>query len=555
MLFFLITWDQRSARQLIHHTKVRAVKRTQAVNRTHSHQSKYSSLKYTSSTYTSSTYGNQRYPNNVLLEQVRLWQEASDAPTEPVLDPSAYSGSLNQRLTQRARSLADEHQLDTTRPARLHRLFAVLAGGLFALLGVLAVFNALDRAGAQINIYWLLLVLLGFNAIALLIWLTATLFGGTEGVIGRLPQWLLGLAPQRHSPDESTPLKQWLGIVYRDKPGKWRISVLTHWLWSCYLAAGLVAMVAVLSVKQYDFYWGSTLLSTEQFSKVVNVLSEPLAAVGLPAPDQLQLDSSRLGSDPGSSRRTLSSSAVDQSTSGGQSAGAGQPASEQQSLRQQWAYFLLSFIILYGLAPRLVALAISWLLLQRAERRFEPDFYLPYYVQLRHQLMPDSGPAVIVDADQAPVATLPDIEHSALDSSLIPAADDFLLLGLELEAALIQQVDLNIDSQHARQQALDLLSTGAPNLALVAHTNVLPDRGVRRVLNTLAAAVPSQKRWLILLDSKQNLDQPFKALQERQEDWFQAAREAKIPIEQVVYTTPEQLRQPNAYRRQGGTNQ
>ena len=535
MLFFLIPWDQRSARQLIHHTKVRAVKRTLAVNRSHSHQSKYSSPKYTSS-----TNRNQRYPNNVLLEQVRLWQEASDTPTEPAPDPSPYSGSLNQRLTQRARSLADEHQLDTTRPARLHRLVAVLAGGLFALLSVVAVFNALDRAGAEINIYWLLLVLLGFNAIALLIWLTATLFGGSEGVIGRLPQWLLGLAPQRHKPDESTTLKQWLGIVYRDKPGKWRISLLTHWLWSCYLAAGLVAMVAVLSVKQYDFYWGSTLLSTEQFSKMVDVLSQPLAAVGLPAPDQLQLESSRLGSDPG----TLSSSSESR-----------QPASEQQSLRQQWAYFLLSFIVLYGLTPRLAALAISWLLLQRAEHRFEPDFYLPYYVQLRHQLMPDSGPAVIVDADQAPIATLPDIEHSALDSSLIPSPDDFLLLGLELEAALVQQVDLNIDSQHARQQALDLITTGDPNLALVAHTNVLPDRGVRRVLNTLAAAVPNQKRWLILLDSKQNLDQPFKALQERQEDWFQAAREAKIPIEQVVYTTPEQLRQPNAYRRQGGSNQ
>lgn len=483
----------------------------------------------------SNTVNRIKYRDKVLLEQVRLWEEAND--TQLGADSSAptdlQSGSFTQRLTDRARKLVDQEQIVTSRPSRLHRLFIAVACTLFALLGILAIINALDRAGNAINVYWLLLVLLGFNGLALLVWLAATVSGGTEGLVGKIPQLLINHLPKRQHSNQD--VSQWLGIVYQGATGQWRVSVLTHLLWWCYLAAGLVMLVAVLSVRQYDFYWGSTLLSTEQFSKLVSLLSAPLAAMGLPTPDPGLFSSSQVGD----------------------------LAMDQQQ-RQQWAYFLMSFLLLYGLVPRFMAALICWWFLKRAENHFEPDFYLPYYVQLRHQIMPEGGAAVVVDADQEPPPKQTDNPKPATSRPL-SSEQHFVLIGVELGADLMEKVDSKVDnnvtSQQTLTEALDFIDSNqndASNIAIVVHMANLPDRGVRRKINSLVESVEKKRRWLILLDSTDNITpnvaKPNAGKQERQQDWFQAASQANIPMEQVVYTSPDKLRQPALYQPQQGAD-
>lgn len=51
----------------------------------------------------------------------------------------------------------------------------------------------------------------------------------------------------------------WWEACLGGRVGKWRFSLLTHRLWLSYLLAGIAILILLMTAKQYDFIWGTTL--------------------------------------------------------------------------------------------------------------------------------------------------------------------------------------------------------------------------------------------------------------------------------------------------------
>ena len=460
----------------------------------------------------------------VLLEQIRRLEEAGDAraaiadvdssrintPDTPFLD----------NAIRRARHIAASGELGDAlaRPRRLHRLGLVVAAAITALLGLAATGNALSSASGAtnaINIYWLLLVLLGFNWLSLSLWLAGCVLASGAligGVWGKLAELVPAVAGRRR--DGMTGA--WFDCHYRGSIGTWRLSAHTHLLWLSYLGAGLAALVVLLSVEQYQFYWGSTLLSAEQFGRFTGWLAAPLSALGLAVPSQDLLSGSRLGNN-----------------------GAAPMA---DAVRRQWAQFLMAALLCYGLLPRALGWFTAQLLLQRAQRRFRPDLYLPYYVTLRHRLQPDRSAGVVVDAD----AGLPHRDSTAAPSrASAPLPDDAVTVGLELPDAIAVGAAANVAGQSDLAAARRLLAKRPQSpVAVVVQSHTLPDRGLQRQANELFQDCPERRRWLLILDDAGTLTGGFTGTEtapepaaaqdnQRLAAWYTLARQAGVPADQV----------------------
>ena len=117
-------------------------------------------------------------------------------------DVEEVSGSSQHdfegRLCQRAQYLVGRYNLSSSleQAARRFRYANAVALIIAALLGALGITYAItDVTGSNhtINIYGLLLVLLGFNFISMLLWLTGVslnIKGLTSGALARLTRWL-----------------------------------------------------------------------------------------------------------------------------------------------------------------------------------------------------------------------------------------------------------------------------------------------------------------------------------------------------------------------------
>ena len=139
-------------------------------------------------------------------------------------------------------------------------------------------------------------------------------------------------------------------------------------------------LVLLLMVRQYDFAWGTTLLSDTVFVTLTETLSVPLDALGFTTPSAEQVQQTRIGSSQEALALTASA-----------------------ELRYLWAQFLLASLLCFGIAPRMLLWFWSWIMYRRARRLFMLDHYLPYYIALRQRLMPLASHGVVIDAGAAPL--------------------------------------------------------------------------------------------------------------------------------------------------------
>ncbi len=462
-----------------------------------------------------------KFADYVLVEQVRALDEQAspDSPLDAIVS-EAWQGAFPEALLQRANGLITERNWRSViaAPGQWYRRLTVLVWVAFALLGVVAVLNALsgDANNHVLNIYGLLLVLLGFNLISLLLWLlgcVAKLGGLIKGTVGGLPIGIENLLRRFRQKQGRTAYSAWHESHFTGSVGMWRISLVSHSIWLSYLAAGLVCLLVLFSIRQYDFIWGSTLLSGGAFVDLTRVLGAPLHYLGLPLPDTSQVLASQSGSI---TERSMGAT----------------------DLRRQWAWFLLGVIAVYGLLPRLLAALVSWLALRHAEARFCPDFYLPYYVELKQRLQANLSPAKIVDADAEPL-TPPASETASIASHAIVAnglPSGALIAGFELDETLAEPLSVNVVSRDSYAALLQAASTARNPLAIVVDLSVAPDRGTKRKLVQLFAA--ARDRYLLLLDDTRGSanDKRLKL-----EDWYQLARDANVPVEHVYSVSDAEL--------------
>jgi hypothetical protein len=339
-------------------------------------------------------------------EALRAELESFSLPIEAELRNENLG--FTEKVSSRAQQLTDLMGLRARyeKFSRRTRSLALVLYLIMAGLGFFAVMQTLSSASMQLNIYWLLLVLLGFNALSMFIWIGAMLRSRFEQNIGvRTPSPLMRLYRSvltflNRGADVQPLLSSWGEIHFFGEVGKWFTSRTLHAAWLMYLSGGLLALVISLSGKQYDFIWGTTILSTDSFVQTTQYLATIPAYFGFTVPTSAQVILSQQGAD--------------------------LQGIDLYGLRSAWASFLFSSILIYALLPRLILWGMTCTVLLRRQSSYRPDWDLPYFYRLRSRLLPQSSSLGVVDADEQNGFTPP--SNKSLDRlTEIPALDNLQL--------------------------------------------------------------------------------------------------------------------------------
>ena len=447
----------------------------------------------------------------VRIEQVRKIEsaKAEDLSYASIQElPRSANGDFNyadfiQRLNTRAKRLIQENTLNDAlqQPHRQFIRARRICLGVAVILGGLAASQAVGDY-STLNIYWLLAVLLGFNLISLLLWIsgiTLNLQSLSSGIVAQLASWL----PFRHKKDPtiaSLASHAWWESCLTGDAGKWRISVLTHKFWLTYLTAGMVLLILLMLAKQYNFIWGTTLLPDSTLPRLTQILGTPLEAMGLKIPNDPQTIASRIG-----------------------------VSKQDAETRMAWATFLIGALLVYGIFPRLLVLGLSLVMQKWSEHRFKLDLYLPYYIELRQRLMAREVKAEVIDAD--PLAGVKPAEVT-LPPANVAIPSNAQAFGIELDSATSWPESvtcrLNIIDQDSHDEAIALIKNLNGPLLLGVAAHRLPDRGVQRLIKELVDS-SNGKPWLILL-SKPSAP----VTNAREFAWFRLAEACGIPAEHVI---------------------
>jgi hypothetical protein len=451
------------------------------------------------------------FDKRLLIEQIR-YMEAEHVLTcdaaEVSLDHSAHT-DFEDRLWQRAKCLVDRHDLYSAlgRAARLSRYAKTAALVVAALLGVLGVMYAVtDRH--TINIYWLLLVLLGFNFISMLLWLigiSLNIENLTAGMLARLASWLPGHLENK-SKLRTQADRAWLTCNFGNGVGKWLFSTISHQLWLVYLLFALAYLVLLLMIRQYDFVWGTTLLPDTAFVKLTDILSVPLEAIGLATPTADQVQDTRIGL-----QQTLTA-----------------------EHRNRWAQFLLGALLCFGIVPRMLLWCWSAIKCGYARRHFALDYYLPYYISLRQQWMPLASHGQIVDEDTSPIVisatpAIAPVPHTLTDETRWVAVElDEDITWPPVSMTVGDDLGQVTDRESLARALQRLQREECPVVAVVVSSARAPDRGIQRTIASLMSNCT--QHWLVLLQSHDHGPISTKRLAA----WYRLAEVCKVPADHVI---------------------
>lgn len=353
---------------------------------------------------------------------------------------------LAQRLgykQQQAVVLAWYHRL-----VILMLIVALFAGGSTSLA-------FLAENNEKINLLWALLLLLGLNTVAMVVWVFAVLLS-RRAVKG---EWLL-LLLQRLGGKRSAPLLQGLvSFLQRQGAVSWLFSVVTHLLWLSFMSGVFLGLGLKLLAQDYGFYWGSTLLFSDHIVPTVIALGRPATWLGFAVPDADLI------------RAT------------------GELTQYSEIARYQWGTWLLWVVFFLGWLPRaglmLFAMLKLWQLREPKQLPLPPE-WLP----LREQLAPA-------------VATITDPRGAGAQMSQVfsnqQAAGSHgqkIWLGYELASSLQKQLQVNgavrafpqVDGRAQQVEVLAYMATlpsGVKKLMLVCDARLTPDRGLQRFVQEL----------------------------------------------------------------------
>ncbi|MEE4379573.1 MAG: DUF2868 domain-containing protein [Candidatus Competibacteraceae bacterium] len=470
----------------------------------------------------------------LLAEAVRLHEDAQGPLEEPSADTAGRlaGGDLEQRILVRAHALSIAPAMGTallqlrsasTVVVTIALVFATLAGASTAQLTL-----GSEIAG-PVNFFWVLGGMLGIHTLALFIWLAMFFFkpsavstsslGGLALAAGRrITHWLhrgpLHMAAIRAS-----------ALVYGGNGlGRWTISAISHGLWLAFLTGCGVMVILILSIKQYNFAWETTILSDRTYAALTRTIAIGPDALGFSTPSAEQIAASHWDRQ-------------------------NKPSGET---RKEWSGLLIGSIIAYGLLPRLLLLAFSVVGWRRASKRFRLDTSKRGYARLQTRLQPVARAIGVVDADTLPHGqTYPQRqEHSFVVGDEGPAA----IVGFEIDPpetawpppidGVVWQ-DLGfVDDRSGRQRVLhELTQTVTPPrlILFVCSLTVTPDRGTRTFIDDLqqVAQIPVA---LLLTDGQRLRERGDpEQLKQRIGDWRELGIGAQVAPERIIELDFEHL--------------
>lgn len=407
-----------------------------------------------------------------------------------------------------------------------------------AFLGSFAVINVFDDALKQVNIFWLIIVLLGVNTVSMLLYLSSSLQKKVDlrSIPTLLFKGILSLFTKKFSTISSSEknnfIHSWSTMNLTGNVGRWSLSRYLHGAWLAYLFGALAALVLILLAKQINFVWGTTLLNGDFFIQLTSNMSTLQSSLGLPT---LSVDQILLSRVSDSSNQTIMTSTQDLAQN-----------------RQQWAYFLIVSLLLYGIFPRFLLWCYSVFKQRQAKKIYQPEWNTPYFVQLRERMIPSSSAAAIVDADThktAPVSgnnesdtvklqsneqriNVLDLANSLTDKTQILAYEWFPRHPWPI---IDVPNNLGIISNREEQQSLLNQLKGTPEghtLAVCLSSEQVADRGALRFFSSLSQHAELQ---LLIFDFSAHMH-----LKRRWTEWLHLADQLKISHERVFLVDARQ---------------
>lgn len=430
----------------------------------------------------------------ICREEERAGHPADSAEADALA--IAAGGALEARILVRAQALdADGSRLRGVRSMlAAGRLLSVLFALLAAVAGMLAAGAALDT-GQQVSIPLVLFALVGINLVSLLLWLLLMLARRSG------PGWMATLwdyfgarlARREPGPGQQARLGA-LRILAGGRGARFRAGAIAHGAWLAYTFAGIGMLAALLVVRQYELAWQTTLLSEAGLQRWAQWLSWPHYLLGVAGPDVLPV----VGPMP-------------------------------DSARGAWALWLLVAVACYGILPRLLAWGFCWGLSRREQSRWARDLSRPGMARLRARLMPDHDGVRVVDADASSVAGAvmpPEVDRALPAGPLALVAVECALAGPEQAQGhtVLGEVD-DLDSRHAMRERLR--EVPAEGVLLLVRATATPDRGVERLLQSLAQASAATS-WLGLIDGDVLAARGAAAYAQRLTDWQSLASRAGL---------------------------
>src|SRR5512132_46519 len=469
------------------------------------------------------------FADRLLADAVRLHEEARGAPLdEPGADEAAraLAGDFEHRVLVRAGRLSIAEPL---RAALRHLRVATSAAFALGLVAAFATGGAAARvvlgsyADGAVNFLLALTALLGLHTIALLIWLVVVIFRPVSAAIGLLGSLVMRLGGRltrslHEGPLELAADRAAGGVFFSAGLGRWVLSTISHCIWLAYLSGCLGVLVLLLSTRQYDFAWETTILSEPVYVRMVRLIALAVQALGFAVPDAAQI---------GASRWT----------------GKGAIVAEA---REAWGSLLIGCIVVYGLLPRGLALVATIGALLRARSRYRLDHRHVGYVRLYRRLMPLSRQTGIVDAEDGNGGGQP-AAAEVVEAMAIRPTGPTAIFGWEIDRPangwppklpVVEWWDLGFaDDRVDQRRILDEVAAApdAPRCVLVVCSlAATPDRGTRAFIDALRRASPSP--LVLLLTEGQRLRGRVQAerAEERIEDWRRLARGAGIAEDRVL---------------------
>lgn len=474
-------------------------------------------------------------------EAVR-YLESMGRPPPPTDDAAACAearraaGTAELKVIARARALPTAAAIAT----EIAHMWTVLRG-LIVILFVMAVaagaatartaFDTID--GTTVNFFWMLASLLGLHLLSFLIWLVLLATPGLSqgGTLGRGVLWLWRQASGRFGTNnDRTAALQAVGARYgMGRAGRWLASSLSHGLWLGYLAGATLMALALLSAQHYTFVWETTILDAAAYASLTQWLAALPAALGIAVPDQAAVAAAEWPGSPDTANQTL------------------------------WSSLLIAALILYGLMPRALALAVSVMLTRRGAATTPLDLTHPYYAELAARLAPAVTATRVIDGDgdrpaaSVPLPNLPDLPPP-------PPAGPVFLLGWEIDSPLAgwppPGTDTAVhdlgrrDSRAELERAVAVIGSAgrAPGRVLVVvDLRQTPDRGITAVIESLHVAAVG--RVVLLLTGGAAMQRRMStpdAAGDRLADWVAAGLAAGVEVDHMVAIdldrSPEALR-------------
>lgn len=406
-------------------------------------------------------------------------------------DPASITEILRQadgtpeaKLHRRAQ-LIDRDQTIAQRLAQYQqrlRFARRVACAAWFIIGLLGTYQLMQQS--SLNFMLILVGILGGNSLMLIIWLIS--LTQKYRTPTSIPLWLTGSLKD--------PIHQALlehdAQTAAQPPFRWIRGRISHQLALCGLAGMFTASLMLLTVRQYQFNWQSTLLSDQHFAQIIHALAWLPAQLGFatPSPDIIAAARNHYHSEHAAT----------------------------------WGILLLSSILCYGIAPRLIAWLICW---QQSRRHpLALNLALPYYQNIiqkwQQQIIDD-------DSDYQP-------DRPIIAPAKIPLDNTGAHWAILLEAPdapdnwyshILGQDWANKGSITERAQLASLINELAAQpvqLLIGIRAQQTPDRGIVRQISKLAQA--AQHNIIIqLLPSNPSSQTP--AEQERRAQWHQVLQE------------------------------